>query len=261
MSNMNNIFFKYANPLTTPTAASLSVPIINKIIQDKKSNQIDLNKIQLLPLYNFCKNIQTKNEKFFKICNDIIKNVFDNLKIDVNITSYDKTYTIKVGNIKVSINAKSGGNFSFNKEQYIFKNSEYTKTEGLLMNLIDMFLGNSNNFMIPQIKNNIEMFKQKVGKSIINGSVAMKIEFYKLIYEFNISQTDDLSKLYGTLTISLELDFDLNRIAEKIGQEIKNSLGIIKIPLDENQLKLIGAVIIGVLFIILGITAVDLLCI
>ena len=78
-------------------------------------------------------------------------------------TKYNKTYTFKVGNIKETICANSGGKFSFNKEQYIFKNSEYIKAIGLLMYLIDKFLGNSNKFMIPQIRNNIEMFKQKYG--------------------------------------------------------------------------------------------------
>ena len=127
------------------------------------------------------------------------------------------------------------------------------------MYLIDKFLGNSNKFMIPQIRNNIEMFKQKVWKSIINGFVAMKIEFFKLIYEFNIAKKDDLSELYGTLSITLELDFDLNKIGERIGQEIMKSLGIIKVTLDENQLKIIGAAIIGVLFIVFGIAAIGLL--
>ena len=128
------------------------------------------------------------------------------------------------------------------------------------MYLIDKFLGNSGGFMIPQIRNNIEMFKQKVWKSIINGFVSMKIEFFKLIYEFNIAKKDDLSELYGTLTITLELDFDLNKIGERIGQEIMKSLGIIKVTLDENQLKIIGAAIIGVLFIVFGIAAIGLLC-
>ena len=72
----------------------------------------------------------------------------------------------------------------------------------------------------------------------------MKIEFFKLIYEFNIAKKDDLSELYGTLSITLELDFDLNKIGERIGQEIMKSLGIIKVTLDENQLKIIGAAII-----------------
>ena len=88
----------------------------------------------------------------------------------------------------------------------------------------------------------------------------MKIEFFKLIYEFDIAKKDDLSELYGTLTITWELDFDLNKIGEKIGQEIMKSLGIIKVTLDENQLKIIGAAIIGVLFIVFGIAAIGLLC-
>ena len=62
------------------------------------------------------------------------------------------------------------------------------------------------------------------------------------------------------MTITLELDFDLNKIGERIGQEIMKSLGIIKITLDENQLKIIGAAIIGVLFIIFEIAAIGLLC-
>ena len=259
MSKFDSIFFKHVNPLTTQTAINHFIPLMNNMQQNQNSEQIDFNKIKMLPLYNYCKNVKTNNENFFRICNDIIKNVFDNLKIDANITFYNKTFTIKAGNIKVTINATSGGKFSFDKEQYIFKNSEYIKTEGFFMYLIDKFLGNSGGFMIPQIRNNIEMFKQKVGKSIINGSVAMKIEFFKLIYEFDIAKNDDLSELYGTLTITLELDFDLNKIGERIGQEIMKSLGIIKITLDENQLKIIGAAIIGVLFIVFGIAAIGLL--
>ena len=79
----------------------------------------------------------------------------------------------------------------------------------------------------PQIKSNIETFKQKVGEAVVNGSVTIKFEFPKLIYEFEIAKKDDLSKLYGTFTISIEFDFniDLFKIAQKIAIKVTQKLG------------------------------------
>ena len=114
---------------------------------------------------------------------------------------------------------------------------------------------------MPNLKRNIEIFKQKVGQSILNGSVAIEIEFGKLIYEFDISKSDNLDKLYGSLTITLELDFDLNKAAEKVSQELTNVLQNLIINIPQEQLKIIGVVIIGILYIILGISAASLLLI
>ena len=124
------------NPLLNQNVINNSIPIIHNFIHKNDFNSI--------PLTLMCQRIKKDNEKFFSICNDIIKNVFSSLKIDINITSYDKTYTFKTGNIKVSINAKSGGNFSFDKQQYVFKNSEYSNTEGFLLELLDVVIKNSN---------------------------------------------------------------------------------------------------------------------
>ena len=85
----------------------------------------------------------------------------------------------------------------------------------------------SNILFISQIKKDIELFKEKVGKSIVNGSVAIKLEFGKLIYEFDIAKKDDISKLYGTLTITLEFDFDLNKAVEVVGEKVSNLIGVV----------------------------------
>lgn len=248
------------NPLLNQNVINNSFPIIHNFIQSQ-SIGIDKNGFNSIPLTLMCQRIKKENEKFFSICNDIIKNVFSPLKIDINITSYDKTYTFKTGNIKVSINAKSGGNFSFDKQQYVFKNSEYSNTEGFLLELLDVVIKNSNLIFMPQLKSHIKMFKQKVGESILNGSVDISIEFGKLIYEFDISKNDDLDKLYGSLTITLEFDFDLNKAAEKVGQELSNVLRRVNMNIAQEQLKIIGVTVIGILYIILGISAASLLLI
>ena len=127
------------------------------------------------------------------------------------------------------------------------------------MNLMDIAFQSSNYSFITQIKKEIELFKEKVGNSIINGSVAIKIEFGKLIYEFDIAKDDDLSKLYGTLTISLELDFDLNKPGEVIGLKVSKLIGIVGINLTQEMMKLLGVAIIGMMFITFGIAAFGLL--
>ena len=121
------------------------------------------------------------------------------------------------------------------------------------MNFMEITLQSSLSSFISQIKKEIELFKEKVGNSIINGSVAIKIEFGKLIYEFDIAKNDDLSKLYGTLTITLELDLDLNKSAEAIGLKISKLIGIVGINLTQEMMKLLGVAIIGVMFITFGI--------
>lgn len=248
------------NPFLNQNVITSSFPITNNYIQSQ-SDRIDKNDFNSIGFILMCQRIEKERKNFFSICNNIIKNVFGSLKIDINITSYDKTYTFKTGNIKVSINAKSGGNFSFKKQQYVFKNSEYSKTEGFLLELLDVIIKNSNLIFMPDLKRNIELFKQKVGQSILNGSVAIGIEFGKLIYEFDISKSDNLDKLYGSLTITLELDFDLNKAAEKVSQDLSNVLQNIKINIPQEQLKIIGVVVIGILYIILGISAASLLLI
>ena len=127
------------------------------------------------------------------------------------------------------------------------------------MNFMEITLQSSLSSFISQIKQEIELFKEKVGNSIVNGSVAIKIEFGKLIYEFDIAKNDDLSKLYGTLTITLELDFDLNKKVEEMGQKVSNLIGIAGINLTQEMKKFIGIAIIGVMFVILGIAALGIL--
>lgn len=113
----------------------------------------------------------------------------------------------------------------------------------------------SNIPFISQIKKDIELFKEKVGKSIVNGSVAIKFEFGKLIYEFDVAKKDDISKLYGTLTITLELDFDLNKAVEAVGEKVSNLIGVVGMHLTQDMMKLIGVAIIAVAFTICGIAA------
>ena len=209
---------KNVNPLTTQTAINYAILNADKLTR----NSVDANKIDAMAIYNHIKKVNADNEEFFNISNKIIHNVFDTLKININITSYNETYTFKSGNIKITINAKSGGNLSFNKDEFIFINSEYRKAEGILTNLMDITFQFSNIPFISQIKKDIELFKEKVGKSIVNGSVAIKFEFGKLIYEFDIAKKDDISKLYGTLTITLELDFDLSKAVEAVGEKVSN---------------------------------------
>ena len=73
---------------------------------------------------------------------------------------------------------------------------------------------------VPQFKTKLETFKQKVGKAIINGSITIKFELPKLVYEFEVAKKDDLTKLYGKLTISIEFDFDLLKVAEKVAVKV-----------------------------------------
>ena len=175
--------------------------------------------------------------------------MFNFIKIDIKITSLDTTYTCKAGFLKVTLNAKRGGDFSLGGDKYIFKNSNHNKTEGLILNSLDLLSDKISLIVVPQIKRNIEIFKQKVGEAIINGSVAIKIEFGKLIYEFQVAKKDDLSKIYGTLTITLELNFDLSNVAQRIAQEIDKSLGVIRVvALTLVQIVVIAGVVIGILY-------------
>ena len=188
---------------------------------------------------------------FLEICNKINSNVFNFLKIDVKITTLDLTYTCKVGFLKVTLNTKSGGDFTFEGEKYIFKNSTLSKIEGFLLNTLDFIADKIGKVFVPQIKTNIETFKQKVGEAIVNGSVTIKFEFPKLIYEFQVAKKDDLSKLYGTLTIGIEFDFDLLKIAEKVGQQVLNSLGVIKgLIINKIQMIAIIIIVVGVIIVV-----------
>jgi hypothetical protein len=107
---------------------------------------------------------------------------------------------------------------------------------------------------VPHIKTNIQTFKQKVGESIINGAVTIKFEFPKLIYEFEVAKNDDLSKLYGTLTISLEFDFDLFKIAEKVGQKVLDSLHMILqgVIINKQQIIIIILIVIAIIVVVMN---------
>lgn len=237
-------------PTFSPEVLSIAGSLFKKYQEQKQSNEIDLNKIDLLKLYDVIKNFKLHDDNnFIDICNRIISKVFNFIKIDIKITSLDTTYTCKAGFLKVTLNAKSGGDFSFGGDKYIFKNSNHHKTEGLLLNSLDLLSDKISLIVVPQIKRNIEMFKQKVGEAIVNGSVSIKIEFGKLIYEFQVAKKDDFSKIYGTLTITLELNFDLSNVAQKIGVQIDKSLGVIRVvALTLFQIVAIAGVIIGILY-------------
>ena len=155
----------------------------------KKKKEEEQTNLFLNHITNFIvQNIQKEKEEFFGICNKISSNVFDFLKIEAKITSYDVSYTCKVGFLKVTLNAKSGGEFKYEGDKYIFKNSSLSKTKGFLLNSLDIIADKIGMVFVPQIKTNIETFKQKVGKSIVNGSVTIKFEFPKLIYEFQLQR-------------------------------------------------------------------------
>ena len=247
---LNNYPKPKPEPSISPEVLGIAGSLFKKYKEQKQSNEIDLNKIDFLQLYNVIKKFKTHDDNnFIDICNRIISKVFNFIKIDIKITSLDTTYTCKAGFLKVTLNAKSGGDFSFGGDKYIFKNSNHNKTEGLILNSLDLLSDKISLIVVPQIKRNIEIFKQKVGEAIINGSVAIKIEFGKLIYEFQVAKKDDLSKIYGTLTITLELNFDLSNVAQRIAQQIDKSLGVIRVvALTLVQIVVIAGVVIGILY-------------
>ncbi len=66
-----------------------------------------------------------------------------------------------------------------------------------------------------------------------------------------MAKKDDLSKLYGTLTIGIEFDFDLLKIAEKVGQQVLNSLGVIKgLIINKIQMIAIIIIVVGVIIVV-----------
>lgn len=215
----------------------------------QKKAEEERTNLMIKNLTNFVvQKIQKENEEFLEICNKIKTNVFDFLKIETKITSYDLNYTCKAGFLKVILNAKSGGEFKYEGDKYIFKNSSLFKTEGFLLNTLDFIADKIGMVFVPQIKTNIETFKQKVGKAIINGSVTIKFEFPKLVYEFEVAKKDDLTKLYGKLTISIEFDFDLHKVAEKVAVKVRQALGVINGFIIQNyQLIAIILIVIGVI--------------
>ena len=237
------------NPIFNPVLLRMAANLYNKQIEEKQTNNFDFSKIDLSKF--IVQRLQKEKEYFLEICNKINSNVFNFLKIDVKITTLDLTYTCKVGFLKVTLNAKSGGDFTFEGEKYIFKNSSLSKIEGFLLNTLDFIADKIGKVFVPQIKTNIETFKQKVGEAIVNGSVTIKFEFPKLIYEFQVAKKDDLSKLYGTLTIGIEFDFDLLKIAEKVGQQVLNSLGVIKgLIINKIQMIAIIIIVVGVIIVV-----------
>ena len=235
------------NPTLNPALLKIAGNLFMKQLEEKRENEFDINKIDLAKFV-----VQKlQRDEFLKICNRITSNVFNFLKLDVKITSLDYTYSWQVGFLKVTLNAKSGGDFTFGGDKYIFKNSSLNKTEGFLLNTLDFITDKINTIFVPQIKTQIETFKQKVGEAIVNGSVTIKFEFPKLIYVFEIAKKDDLSKLYGTFTITLELNFDLSKIAERVGQQVLNSLGILKgLIITIAQMIAIIIIVAGILFIV-----------
>jgi hypothetical protein len=121
-------------------------------------NEISAEGLMLL----YALKINLDNQEFFSRCNKITSKAFDFLKLDIKIEAYDFTYSYKVGFLKVIVNAKSGGTFSFGGEKYIFKLSAHSKTEGLILSATDFITDKLQTFLLPQIKNNIYQFKQKV---------------------------------------------------------------------------------------------------
>ena len=114
----------------------------------------------------------------------------------------------------MTVNAKSGGTFSYGGDKYIFKLSGHCQTTGLLLNSVDFISEAINHILCIQIKNKINMFKQKVEESIVNGAVTISFQFPKLIYEFELAKDEKLSHLYVKLTVTLELNIDLNAIVK-----------------------------------------------
>ena len=238
-------------------------PIMLNVLGDyyKKKKEEEQRNLFLNHITNFiAQNIQKENEEFFEICNKISSNVFDFLKIEAKITSYDVSYTCKVGFLKVTLNAKSGGEFKYEGDKYIFKNSSLSKTEGFLLNTFDFIADKIGIVFVPQNKTNIETFKQKVGESIVNGSVTIKFEFPKLIYEFQIAKKDDLTKLYGTLILSIEFDFDLFKVAEKVSDKVMKTLGAINgLIINNYQMVAIIIIVIAVIIVTKNLGAVQLI--
>ena len=130
------------------------------------------------------------NKEFLTRCNKIISKAFDFLKIEINITALDYTYSYNVGFLKVTVNAKSGGTFLYGGDKYIFKLSGHCQTTGLLLNSVDFISEAIDKILCIQIKNKINMFKQKVGESIVNGAVTISFQFPKLIYEFELAKDE-----------------------------------------------------------------------
>lgn len=251
--NTQNALFNSSTSLLTNPAF---LGIMGKYMfneQPKQDNTLDLSKIDLGKLAIFM--LQKKsNDEFFDICNKIKSKVFDFLKIEINITTYDFIYTCKTGCLKVTLEAKSGGDFKYEGDKYIFKNNSLYKTEGFFLNTLDFISDKIGLVFVPQIKTNIETFKKKVGESIVNGSVTIKFEFPKLVYEFEVAKKDDLSKLYGKLIISVEFDFDLMKVAEKVGQKVLDSLGMIMkgVIVNRQQIIIIMLIVIGILVAVMS---------
>ena len=245
--NTQDVLFSSPDPKFNPIFLRIAANIYNKQKEKEQTNIFDFSKIDLTKLIVL--RLQKEKDEFLEICNKITSNVFNFLKIDVKITSLDITYTCKVGFLKVTLNAKSGGDFTFGGDKYIFKKSSLSKTEGFILNTLDFIADKISMVFVPQIKTKIETFKKKVGEAIVNGSVAFKLEFPKLVYEFRVAKKDDFSNLYGTLTIAIEFDFNLLKIAEKIGQQVLNSLGAIN-GLIINKVQMIAIIIVVISVII-----------
>lgn len=212
--------------------------------------KIIITKFETLLLDLKRKILKEDEKKFLDICNDIIKKVFDFVKIDIKVTLFEKEYTQKIGPIKINIKAKSGGNFTYGNDKYIFKYSKLVETKGLFLNTIDFISEYLKDIFPMQIKKNIEIFKRKVGQVIINGGVTIKIEFNKITYEFEAAAKDDFTKLYGTLTISFELDINIDDIIKKLSSKIMDSLSLLScIILSLATVELAIGGIIGILFI------------
>lgn len=247
--NTQDVLFSSPNLQINPILFNIATNFFNKQKEKEQTNNFDFNKIDLTKFILL--RLQKEKDEFLEICNKITSNVFNFLKIDVKITTLDLTYTCKVGFLKVTLNAKSGGDFKFEGDKYIFKNSSLSKTEGFILNTLDFIADKIGLVFVPQIKTNIETFKQKVGEAIVNGSVTIKLEFPKLVYEFQVAKKDDFSNLYGTLTIAVEFDFDLLKIAEKVSQKVLNTLGAINgLFINKFQMICIIIAVIGVIIVV-----------
>lgn len=209
-------------------------------------------------IIDFIKMISTNDKgNFLDIYNKIIQKVFDFIKIEIKVTLLDKEYTQKIGPIKVTTKAKLGGNFSYEGSKYIFKNSLLIETRGWELNILDFVTEFLQETFSLEFKKNIEIFKKKVGETINNGALTIKIGLGKITYDFQIAKKDDLTKLYGgitklygTCTIILELDFDLDKIIKKLSEKIYNFLKNLLGPFYNMQTAMVLAgAIIGIGFI------------
>ena len=193
-------------------------------------------------IYNSFIDLIVGKTKLLSICNNILKSFPIFPKINVEIKILDKSYILYSDNdITITAVVKLGIQSETDEPSYIFKNSICVDVgtgnctfsfsniiddtiKGLMLHFEELKDKNLSDILeeaiikeiTKQNNNDIKVFniKEKIGESIINGSLDITFKENLIEYEFKIAKNDDLKTYYGTFKIIIKLNGNMGQLMQ-----------------------------------------------